>query len=165
MPNINTVIVSLLSSESTALKLQNYILMLLFIVLIFVMFSQRIFNIQSQYYIIVSTLIITFLMSFIICSIISVDTKLVNNTFLKFVSSIFDNPSSRNFLSIVSLILFVMLVYELTEYDNNKPHYFLDKIMFGHNNYISNRTGGILIIFTFTLLVAYTVMTTTKEDQ
>ena len=67
--------------------------------------------------------------------------------------------------TIVVWVLALLAVYELTEYDNNKPHYFLDKIMFGHNNYISNRTGGILIIFTFTLLVAYTVMTTTKEDQ
>jgi hypothetical protein len=163
MPNLNTAIVSLMSSESTALKMQNYILMFIFFALIFLMFSQRIFNIQSQYYILIVTLIITLLMSFIICSIISVDTKLVNNTYLNFINSIFDNPSSRNFLSIVSLILFVILVYELTEYDNNKPHYFLDKLMFGHNNYISNRTGGIMTIFVFTLLISYTVMTTTKE--
>ncbi len=163
MGNINTAIVSLMSSESTALKIQNYVLMLIFFVLIFVMFSQRILNIQSEYYMIVATLIILLIMSFIICSIISIDTKLVNNTFLQFINSIFDNPSSRNFLSIVSLILFVILIYELMENDNNKPHYFLDKLTFGHNNYISNRLGAIMIIFTYTLVVSYTIMTTTKE--
>ncbi len=163
MGNINTAIVSLMSSESTALKIQNYVLMLIFFVLVFVMFSQRILGIQSEYYMIIATLIITLIMSFIICSIISIDTKLVNNTFLQFINSIFDNPSSRNFLSIVSLILFVILIYELTENDNNKPHYFMDKLMFGHNNYISNRLGGIMIIFTYTLVVSYTIMTTTKE--
>lgn len=163
MSNINTAILSLISSESTSLKLQNYILILIFILLVFMIFSQRIFNINSQYYILIATLVITLTMSFIIFSILSTDTKLVNNTFLKFINSIFDNPSSRNFLSIVSLILFVILVYELTDYDNNKPHYLLDKIMFGHNNYISNRTGGIMIIFVFSLLIAYTVMTTTKN--
>jgi hypothetical protein len=137
--------------------------MLIFFILIFLIFSQRIFNVQSQYYILFATLMIVLIMSFIIFSVVATDTKLVDNVFFNFINSIFDNPSSRNFLSIISLILFVILVYELVEYDNNKPHYALDKLMMGRNNYISNRAGGIIVIFTFSLLVSYTVMTTTKQ--
>ena len=165
MPNFNTAIVSLLSSASHPLNIQNYILILVFIVLVFIMFSQRIFNIQSQHYILVASLITTITMAFIICSIISTDTKIANNQYLQFINSIFDNPGSRNFLSIVSLILFVIFVYELVEYDNNDPQYIIDKITFGNNKYISNRTMGILLILIFSLFVSYTVMTTTKELQ
>lgn len=162
MPNLNTAIVSLVSLESGSLNIQDYILILIFLALIFTIFSQRIFYVESPYYIICATLVIIFIMSFVIFSILAVDTKLENNGFFIFSDSIFNNPSSRNFLSIMSLILFIMLVYELVEYDNNNPHYMLDRLMFGHNNYISNRFGGVALIFVFSLFIAYTVMTTTK---
>lgn len=165
MPNFNTSIASLMSSVSHPLRIQNYIMFLVFIVLVFIIFSQRLFGIQTPYYLLVAAIIITITMSFVICSIISTDTKIADNQYLQFINSVFDNPGSRNFLAIVSLILFVIFVYELTDYDNNSRQAIIDTITFGNNRYISNRTFGLLLIVFFSVFVAYSVMTTTKELQ
>jgi hypothetical protein len=161
MPNINTALISLWSKASRTHP--SYMLILTFLLLLFAMFSQRIFGITSQYYIIFATVIILSVMILITLSIFSSEPKLIENNFLESINTIFDSPSSRNFLSVVALVLFIILVYELVEYDNNDPHYVLDKIMFGKNKYISNRTSGILLIFFFSLLTSYTIMTTTRE--
>lgn len=161
MPNINTALKSLWSK--TAKTEPSYVLILIFWLLIFFVFSQRIFNVKSQYYILLATILILLLMIFMTGSIFSSDPKLLDNNFLSSINNIFDNPSSRNFISVISLILYIMLIYELANYDNNDPQQVLDKMMFGKNNYISNRTSGLLVIFGFGTFVAYTIMKTTRQ--
>lgn len=161
MPNVNTALVSLWSKAARTEP--NYILIIIFCLLVCAIFSERVFGIKSQYYIIFPTILILMVMAFITLSIFSSDPKLIDNHFFGTINNIFDNPSSRNFLSVVALILFVIFVYEIAEYDNNNPHHIIDKIMFGKNNYISNRTGGLVMILMFSLLTSYTIMKTTRE--
>jgi predicted neutral ceramidase superfamily lipid hydrolase len=144
MSNLNTALISLWSNVATTKP--NYILVLIFCLLIFGIFSQRIFNITSPYYILLATLIVLGVMLFIILSIFASNPQLTDNFYLVSINSVFDNPSSRNFLSVVALILFVMLVYEMEYYDNDKPNMILNKLMGGHNNYISNRSWGLMLI-------------------
>jgi hypothetical protein len=161
MPNINTALVSLWSKAARTEP--SYILIMIFCALMFAIFSQRLFGIKSQYYILLATGLILFLMIFVMTSIFASDPKLIDNYFFDSINDIFDNAGSRNFLSVVTLILFIMLVYELVEYDNNDPQYFLDKITFGKNNYISNRTSGLIVMLGFSAIVSYTIMRTTRE--
>jgi len=160
MSNINLALINLWSKAARTEP--SYILILIFCSLMFTIFSQRILNIQSQYYILLATTLIFILMIFVMSSIFASDSKLVDNHFLNGINQIFDNPSSRNFLSVVSLVLFIMLIYELVIYDNNNPQPLLDKITFGQNKYISNRTSGLLIVIGTAILVSYTIMKTTR---
>lgn len=161
MPNINTALVSLWSKK--AVSEPSYALILIFCLLVFAIFSQRAFDIKSQYYILIATLLILLVMLFIIASLFASQPQLLDNNIFVAINNMFDSSSSRNFLSVVSLIMFVMLVYELAEYDNNDPHLFLDKILLGKNNYISNRTSGIMLVLGFSLFVSYTIMKTTRQ--
>lgn len=161
MSNLNTALISLWSKTATTQP--SYILILIFCLLIFGIFSQRIFNIQSPYYILIATIIVLGVMLFVILSVFASAPMLSDNNILISLNSVFDNPSSRNFLSVISLILFVMLVYELEYYDNDRPQGFLNKVLFGHNNYISNRSWGLMLILIVSLITSYTVMLTTKE--
>jgi hypothetical protein len=162
MSNLNTTLISLWSKTATTKP--SYILIVIFCLLIFGIFSQRIFNIESPYYILIATMIVLFVMIFIILSIFASAPKLSDNNLLESLNDVFDNPSSRNFLSVIALILFVMLVYELEYYDNDRPHGYTNLILFGHNNYISNRSWGLMLILIFSLITSYTVMLTTKEE-
>ena len=160
MPNINTAIVNLFSKESSTVP--SFFLIMIFCILILSVFSQRIFNVKSQYFTIIQTTIILLLMLLVIMSLFVKDTKLMDNQFMMSIDSSFNNPSSRNFISVITLILFIILIYELTEYDNNNPNPLIDKLMFGYNNYISNRFVGISLIIGFGIIIGYTVATMTR---
>lgn len=164
MPSLNTAILSMTKLwESKKADGSHYILILIFYILIFAMFSKRMFGIQNQYYILWPTTIILILLTIVIASLFLAETKLMNNDVINEINGIFDNPSSRNFLSVVNLVLFTILIYELVEYDNHDPQYVMDKLTMGHNNYISNRLWGIFIIFTSSTIIGMTIMATTKN--
>lgn len=164
MPSLNTAILSMTKLwESKKVDGSHYILIIIFYLLILAIFSKRIFGIKNEYYILWPTIIILFLLTIVITSLFLTETKLMNNGVINEINSIFDNPSSRNFLSVVNLVLFTILIYELVEYDNHDPQYTMDKITMGHNNYVSNRLWGIIIIFTTSTLIGATIMATTKN--
>ena len=75
---------------------------------------------------------------------------------------LFNSPGAKNFIGIMALVLFVIFVYEVPEYDNNKPHDITDKITFGNNGLVSNRSAGVLLVFVFALFGGYTIYSTTS---
>lgn len=139
------------------------ILIFLVIAVFFAIYSQRLFNIHSGYYNLFIIIIILGLISIVLTSTVVHNFKLNRNEFLEYFSNIFNSTSSRNFLILFSFLLFVMFIYETAEYNNNHAHHLIDKVFFGHNNYISNRTYGLLLIIIFGIYTGYSIYITTND--
>lgn len=150
-------------SENTHQK--SFIWLIVIVIVVFVLiYSQRFLEITSGYYnffVVISILIIT---SIVLLSTLAHNLEFNNHQSLEYLSYTFNSVSSRNFLLVFSYLLFVMYIYESLEYDNNEPYWIIDKISFGHNNYISNRTYGLLLILIFGLYISYTIYITTEES-
>jgi hypothetical protein len=138
----------------------RYIMLFIAMILFTLIFSQRIFNIQSDEYIIYVTSLILMVFATIIAS-----GYFTNNTnsYLSTYNNIFNSPKSRNYLSVIALVLFIIFIYEIPEYDNNEPNYFVNLFTFNNNKYISNRFMGMSLIIIFTIYAAHTIYLTTKE--
>jgi len=52
----------------------------------------------------------------------------------------------------------------LPVYDNNDPHAITNKLMFGYNGILSNRTFGLIIIFGVCISTGYMIYSTTRES-
>lgn len=78
-------------------------------------------------------------------------------------TDLFHSTSSRNFMSVMLLIFFIMFVYEDPEYSNNELNKMANILTFGNNKHITNRMVGIGVIITFSLVTAYTIYLTTRE--
>jgi hypothetical protein len=129
-----------------------------------ILFSQRMLGIETSYYSIPITLFFILMLTVIITSTILDVLKIEDSAgHIDRFNNIFNSPGSRNFLAIISFLLFVIFVYEVPEYNNSQPHHLIDKIFFGHNNFISNRLVGILLVVIFGLFTGYTVYVTTRD--
>lgn len=90
---------------------------------------------------------------------IKVDVDIVHHLDQKSAKDIYMNvgPSYKNVL----LVLFIVYMCEYPEYGNSDPYSKLE--ILGNYNFLSNRTVGIIFIFTVTLFTAYMIMITTNE--
>lgn len=151
------------TTERTHQKSFYWLIIIVLIVFVLI-YSQRFLGITSGYYnffVVISILIITTL---VLMSTLAHNLELTNHKNLEYLSYTFNSVSSRNFLLVFSYLLFVMYIYESLEYDNSESHHIVNTLAFGHNNYISNRTYGLLLILVFGLYVAYTIYITTEES-
>lgn len=132
---------------------------------IFILFSERLFNVSStnRTYLIVMVCLITLIMSVVTASTFMHILNLTNNSRVNSFSNVFNSPGSKNYFAVFLLLLYVMRIYELPIYDNNYPHSVTDKILFGHNTILSNRTLGVLVMFGFCISTAYMIYSTTRE--
>lgn len=161
------IIGSIANIESTsAITKPHYTLFILVILIFLILFSQRMLGLDTGYYHIPVTLFFLLMISIIITSTILQTLKIDDSTgHIKTFNNIFNSPSSRNFLAIITFLFFVMFVYEIPEYDNSQPHPLVDKILFGHNNFLANRTVGVFLIIIFGLFTGYTVYVTTRDGS
>lgn len=140
------------------------ILIFIVITIIFLLYSQRLFGITDNYYnTIMACFIIVIMCSIILTTFLNI-LRITNNEYILKFSDIFNSPGSKNFFAVFLLLLFVMFVYELPLYDNNNTHAITNKLMFGHNGVLSNRTFGIMLIFGFCISTAYMIYKTTRES-
>lgn len=158
---MGTVLTNFASEQATSKP--QYVLILITIVIITLIYSQRLFNINNPHY---NTLISCFLMA--IMSIIILSTflnvlKITDSQHVNNFNEIFNSPGSRNYFAVFVLLLFIMFVYELPVYDNNNPHVLIDKLTFGHNKFISNKLLGLLLIISFCITTGYVIHSTTRE--
>lgn len=152
--------------SSAAVTQPHYTLFLIVIFIFFILFSQRMFGIESSYYNIPVTLFFILMLAVIIASTLLQVLKIEDSDgHIKRFNNIFNSPGSRNFLAIISFLLFVIFVYEIPEYDNSQPHHITDKIFMGHNNFLSNRMVGALLIIIFGLFTGYSIYVTTRDGE
>jgi len=144
-----------------AAKQSHYILIAIVLAMIFVVYTKRLFKIEWKYFPIVITVIVLLLMSLIILSTICHFMK-ISNPYVDNFNSVFNSSGSRNFFAVILLLFFVIYIYELPQFDNNAQQHILDQVTCGNNNFISNRTMGIILIFGFGIFTAYTIMLTTR---
>ena len=159
------VVNSVLNATSKFAKNQSqYILIAIVLAMILIIYSKRLFQIKWEYFSIVVTSVMLLLMSLIIISTFLHVLQISDSYgYIDSFNHVFNSPSSVNFFAIIMLLLFVIYLYELPQYDNNNRHAILDTVTLGHNSYISNRTMGIGLIFGFAIFTAYTVMLTTRS--
>jgi len=139
------------------------ILILIMLVVIFVLYSQRLFGIENTYYTTFVACFMVAVISIVILSTFLSVLAMTDNQHVKNFNNIFNSPGSKNFFAVIVLLLFVMFVYELPMYDSRQPHSILDRIMFGYNRYFSNKTIGLVLIFGFAITTAYFIHSTTRE--
>lgn len=152
------------ATSQFAMTKPHYFLIGIVGIIIIILYSQRVLKITADNYIVIITLLILILMSIIIlATVLHVLQIRDSNNHIASFSNIFNSVGGRNFLAILSLVMFVVFICEAPEYGNNNPYPILDKITLGNNNIISNRTVGIALIFIFTVLTAYAVMMTSNE--
>ena len=139
------------------------IFILILIVIILLLYSQRIFGITNPYY-----------NTYVACGLILIASLIILSTFLSILhttdnehisnfNNIFNSPSSKNFFAVFLLIIFIMFIYEIPMYDNNNPHSVMDKLLFGYNGVFSNRLIGVILIFGFGISTAYMIHSTTRD--
>jgi hypothetical protein len=139
------------------------ILIFIVIAVVFLLYSQRLFNITNQYYSTGVAVLIIAIASIIMLSTFLHILNITDNANVSNFNNVFNSPGSRSFFAIIVLVLFIMFLYEVPIYSNNDPHLASDKLMFGHNSIFSNRTVGMILLFTFTIVTGYTVYSTTRE--
>ena len=148
---------------SAAVTQPHYTLFLIVIMIFFILFSQRLFSVGNTNYDIFVTIFLLVTISVVIIStifeVLNIDDK---GGHIKRFNNIFNSPGSRNFLAVISFLMFVIFIYETPEYDNNLQHHITDKIFFGYNNYLSNRMVGVLLLMIFGMFTGYTIYSTTR---
>jgi len=145
-------------------KPKPYVILIFLVLLIFILiYSQRLLNIESEYYNLFIVMSILILTSFVLASTIVHNFKITHNDGLEYLSNIFNSTPSRNFMILFSFLLFVMFIYESSEYENNDRYVLLDKMLGGNNHYISNRSYGLLLIVIFGIYTGYSIYVTTNE--
>lgn len=140
-----------------------YVLVIIFILIIIIIYSERIMQIQNDIFYVTQICILTIISFITILSIIVNNIDYGTNKYLDAFSNTFNSVSSKNFIAVTSLVLFVIFIYEVPKYDNNDPNPGIDTALFGHNKYISNKLLGLLIIMFFTLYVSVTIYLTTID--
>lgn len=147
-----------------AINRPQYILIGIILAIIFIIYCRRLFQIKQKYFPIGMVSLALVLISVVILStFLHVLHVKDSYGYIESFSFVFNSSGGVNFFAIILLLFFIIYIYEFPKYDNNNPNGLLDKIMLGHNNYISNRTSGIMMIFVFGIFTAYTVMLTTNE--
>ncbi|AYV79217.1 MAG: hypothetical protein Faunusvirus5_26 [Faunusvirus sp.] len=80
-----------------------------------------------------------------------------HNGFVELVSGLFGSKASKNFLVIISYLVFIFYIFECVDYQNNEPNAFLGRIG------ASNRTVGLIVLIGLSLFYAYSVFQISKE--
>jgi hypothetical protein len=157
--------IALLTSKEAVTK-PHYTLIIIVVIMFAMIFMQRMFNMYTYKYSVITTCFMIFVISLFIISTI-LDNLNIKDTggHIERFNKIFNSAGSRNFLIVISLLMYVIFIYETPTYDSNLPHHLLDKALLGHNAYISNRMVGIWLIVFFGLMTAYTVYVTTREED
>lgn len=157
--------IALLASNEAVTK--PYYTLIIIVILMFAMiFIQRMFNMYTYKYSIMTTCFMIFAVSLFIISTILSTLKIDDaGGHIQRFNNIFNSTGSRSFLIVISLMMYVIFVYETPTYDSNLPHHLLDTVLLGHNKYISNRMVGIFLIVLFGLITAYTVYVTTRDKS
>ena len=153
------------ATSKFAITQPHYFLIVMVLIIIIILYSKRTLNITMKQYPIFLTIFVIMLMSIVILATFLHVLQIHDSSgYIESFSNIFNSSGGRNFLAILSLVLFIIFIFEIPLYGNNNPYASLDKITLGNNSFISNRTVGILYIFFFTTMTAYTVMITTNES-
>jgi hypothetical protein len=152
--------------SNTAITKPYYTLFILVVMMFCILFSQRMLGIDSSYYSIPITLCFIIIFGIIITSTLLHVLKIKDeNNYIENFNDTFNSPGSRNFLAIIAFVFFIMFVYEIPDYDNNRPHGLIDKITFGYNNLISNRFVGIILIIIISIFNGYAIYLTTRDGS
>jgi hypothetical protein len=132
----------------------HYTLFFLIFLILFFIFSERLIGLSNY----ASVIILLFIFALII-SLIFFDAYGKYEIY----NDIFNSTAGKNFFAIFLLVFFIIFVYELPMYDSDKPHDIINKLTFGHNKLISNRFVGISIIFSLSMLTAYSIYKTSRD--
>ncbi|ARF10311.1 hypothetical protein Hokovirus_1_190 [Hokovirus HKV1] len=159
MPSISNSLGNIINTKKIK---PYYILIIIFMVIIIIIFSGRIFNIKNKYYYIFELFVLLLISSIIILSIIIKNIDYGTNIYLDAFSDTFNTRGSRNFFAIVSLILFIMYIYEVPLYNNNDRSSIFNAITLNNNNYVSNKSVGLFWIIIFTLYISVSVYLSTS---
>jgi hypothetical protein len=141
-------------------KRPHYFILILFLIFFILIYTERLISTKistdpSIFHIAVGNII---LFIFICITTITIASQLeLGGHFMSNISKIFNASTSKNIIALFSFLFFVIFVYEVAEFDNNNPHAMTDNFLLGHNNIISNRTAGIVLIIFFGLFVGYTI--------
>jgi hypothetical protein len=139
-----------------------YFMLFLFFLLFLIIYSERLFKIDNDIYHLVTTGIILIILIMIIISTILSKAEIGGQSIQNF-NRLFNDSTCRNIIALFSFLFFVIYLYEIANYDNNFPHEPTDNLLFGHNNFISNRTAGIMYIISFALFTGYTISVNSKN--
>lgn len=156
------IIISNFASDQAKSKPQ-LILIFIIIVVLLILYSQRLLGITNNYYTTIVTCLMIIVISIIILSTFLNVLQISDNQHIQNFGNVFNSPGSKNFFAVFLLLLSVIFIYELPVYDNNNPHTITDKVLFGHNGILSNRTFGLLLIFSFCISTGYMIHSTTRE--
>lgn len=167
-------VINSLSNLVNKTKQPHYFTLMMFAIIFLVIYSGRIFGFnnkdsnisslsssESKFHLITGSIIMVILVGIIIITIanpLNAGGKIIKNF-----DSILNSTSSKNIITLFSLIFFVIFVYEVAEFDNNNPHGITDKLLMGNNNFLSNRSAGILLIIVFSLFTGYTISVTSSN--
>ena len=152
---------NILSKQATS---KPFVVLFIMVILVFVLlYSQRMLGIENSYYNTAITILLLTLATIVITSTFLYILKIGDNQFFDIFNNIFNSTGSRNFLALFSFLLFVMFVYEVSDFDNENPHGPTDTILFGYNGILSNRLYGLLYIFAISMLTAFSIYLTTRE--
>jgi hypothetical protein len=150
--------------QNSVAENQYIVIILVFLVIFFLIYLRRMFNTDPDYTLLSVSICLVVILAIIIASTFTDVLKEGHkqrpstDTF----AYLFNSPGAKNFIGIMALVLFVIFVYEVPEYDNNKPHDITDKITFGNNGLLSNRSVGVILVFIFALFGGYTIYSTTR---
>ena len=141
-----------------------YLILFMFFIIFFLIYSARIFNFESEIAHLTTGCILAFLIMIMVTITILVNLG-VKNSALQYADNVTNTPACKNVIVLFSFLFFVIYLYEIAEFDNNKPHTLIDTILFGHNNIISNRSVGIVYIIIFGLFTGYTLSLNIEDCQ
>lgn len=139
-----------------------YLILFMFLLIFFLIYSARIFDYESEIAHLATGCVLAFLIMIMVTITIFVNLGFENDA-LKYADNIINTPACKNVIVLFSFLFFVIYLYEIADFDNNKPHALIDKISFGNNNLISNRSVGILYIIIFGLFTGYTLSLNIKD--
>jgi len=159
--------IGLSSLQNSVTKRSDFIIILMFIVMFLLIYLKRMIGSDSDFILLAVTVCFVVIMAVVIGSTFTQVLKEGHrahpraDTF----AYIFNSPASKNFIAIMALILFIIFVYEIPEYENSKPHNVVDAMLFGNNSLISNRTMGVILLVMFSLFSGYVIYATTIEFE
>ncbi len=154
---------NILSKQATS---KPFVILFIIVIFVFVlMYSQRMLGIENSYYNTFTTVLLLTVATIVLTSTFLYVLNIGDNKFFDIFNNTFNSGGSKNFLAIFSFLLFIMFVYEVSDFDNENPHPTADTILFGYNGILSNRLYGLLYIFGVATLTAFSIYVTTRESS
>jgi len=141
-----------------------YFTLFLFLLIFLLIYAERIFGFQEDIYHYAMSGLLIAVSLFIIVLTITYNFGVKNKT-INTLDSMINSSSSKNVIALFIFLFFVIYIYEIALYDNNYPYRPLDIITFGNNEYVSNRSMGIMLIIFMGLLTGYTISINSAPDD